>query len=263
MAENVLEKIVQTKRLEIEKLKASTSLDELQKNAANAPAPRDFYSAIANHRQMALIAEVKKASPSQGIIREDFDPIQIAKIYQQNGASCISVLTDEIYFQGKLEYLQDVRQSVQIPVLRKDFILDTWQVYEARAAGADAVLLIAECLDQDTLPELRQLVESLGMTALVEFYEPENIEKVKASGARLVGCNNRNLRSFETSLNHSIEMIQHFPADVPFVAESGIFTHDDVTRLQKHGIRGILVGQSLMEQQEIGKAVRDLLGTAN
>jgi len=212
---------------------------------------------------IALIAEIKKASPSAGLIRADFDPVEIARAYQAHGAACISVLTDRPYFQGGLEYLEQVRSAVDLPVLRKDFIIDPYQVFEARAAGADAVLLIAECLDDRALAELHACIMGLGMTPLVEFYEPENLTRVLCIGTRLIGINNRNLHTFQTDLEHTIRLRERIPADRLVVGESGIRTRQDVERLAAAGVNAILVGESLMRQPEIGPAVDRLLGRRN
>lgn len=207
-----------------------------------------------------LIAEVKKASPSKGVIRADFDPVAIAKIYEAHGASCVSVLTDERFFQGRLDFMTAVKQAVSLPVLRKDFILDPYQVYEARAAGADAVLLIAECLDDCGLRSLHNLILELGMTPLVEFYEPANLARVIEAGATLIGVNNRNLHTFEVDLGHSMRMHEQVPAECVFVSESGITGRAEALRLQEAGIEAMLVGESLMRKPDIGAAVDELLG---
>ncbi len=209
---------------------------------------------------LGLIAEVKKASPSRGVIRADFDPVKIALIYERHGADCLSVLTDEPYFQGSLEYLRQVRQAVNIPVLRKDFILDTYQLYEARASGADAVLLIAECLDDCNLRKLHNEAIDLGMTPLVELYEPGNLARVLDAGATLIGINNRDLRTFQTDLEHTVRLCEQVPRDRVLVSESGITTHADVLRLAAAGVDAVLVGESLMREPDIGAAVDRLLG---
>jgi indole-3-glycerol phosphate synthase len=206
---------------------------------------------------------VKKASPSAGVIRENFDPVSIARIYEEHGAACISVLTDEPYFQGRLEYLTQVRAAVSLPVLRKDFILDSYQLVEARAAGADAVLLIAECLDDCQLRKLHNEAVELGMTPLVELYEPENLQRVLDAGATLVGVNNRDLRSFKVDLEHTIRLRQRVPDECVLVSESGIKSKADVDRLQAAGVQAILVGESLMREADIGAAVDRLLGRNN
>jgi indole-3-glycerol phosphate synthase len=256
----ILEKIVATKREEIARAKLVLPLAELTAKLADAPRIRDFFGPLAATGPIKLIAEVKKASPSKGIIRADFDPVAIAKVYEAHGATCLSVLTDEQFFQGNLEYLRQVRQAVSIPVLRKDFILDTYQLVEARAAGADAVLLIAECLDDCNLRKLYNEAVELNLTPLVEFYEPENLDRVLAAGASLIGVNNRNLRTFQVDLDHTIRMREKVPLDCVFVGESGIETRADALRLQSAGVDAMLVGESLMREADIGAAVDRLLG---
>ena len=256
---SILQEIVQHKRSEIELAKRNIPTSRLTNLADKSEPARDFLGPLTNPG-VDLIAEVKRASPSAGLIRVDFDAVQIARTYEDNGAGCISVLTDTHFFQGDLQFLRDIRSAVQTPLLRKDFILDPYQVYEARAAGADAVLLIAECLEPDELKSLHQLIEDLGMTALVELYEEQNVEAVLACQPKLVGVNNRNLNNFETDLAHSIKLKERIPDDVVFVSESGIYTHQDVQRLANAGVDAMLVGESLMRAEDIGGAVRSLLG---
>jgi indole-3-glycerol phosphate synthase len=258
---NALEKIVSHKRGEIEAAKRRVSPSILRARLRAAPPVRDFLQALRAKTAIALIAEVKKASPSAGLIREDFDPVQIAAAYEQNGAACISVLTDEHFFQGSLADLQSVRQSVAVPVLRKDFLLDPYQLLESRAAGADCVLLIAECLDDDALRELHTGAQELGMQTLTEVYEPQNLPRVLALKPALVGVNNRDLKTFTTDLNHSIRLAAEVPATTLLVSESGIQTRDDIERLERAGIGAILVGETLMRAPDIGAKVRELLGS--
>lgn len=260
---SILSRIVAAKRSEVAEIQASASEAEWTRRAAAGPSVRDFFTALNDPDKTRgvprLIAEVKKASPSKGVIRADFDPVAIAQTYQRHGAACISVLTDEPFFQGRLEYLRQIRQSVDIPLLRKDFIIDPCQVYQARAAGADAVLLIAECLDDDSLRRLHDLIVALGMTPLVELYDPENLPRVLAAGARLIGVNNRDLRTFRVDLDHTIRLRRQIPADRAVVGESGIETFDDARRLAAAGVQAMLVGESLMRQPDIGPAVDRLL----
>lgn len=237
------------------------SLGDVQRAAARAADPRDFLAALLGGPPIRLIAEVKKASPSKGIIRADFDPVDIAKAYAEAGAHCLSVLTDRNYFQGSLEYLTAIRQQVELPLLRKDFIIDEFQVYEARAAGADAVLLIAECLTEERLNELYRLIRTLGMHALIELYDPANLANVLATGSPLLGVNNRDLHTFVVDLNHTLRLQQQIPVDRLLVAESGIATHADVELLERAGVGAVLVGESLMRQPDLVAAVRALLGT--
>ncbi len=256
----ILDKIVATKREEIARAKAAVPIERLRDSLADLPPVRDFFAAlVAPSSTIKLIAEVKKASPSQGVIRAEFDPVTIARIYESAGATCLSVLTDETYFQGSLDFLRQIRAAVSIPLLRKDFILDTYQLVEARAAGADAVLLIAECLDDCNLRKLHNEAIDLGLTPLVEFYEPENLPRVLAAGAQLIGVNNRDLRTFAVDLNHTIRLRNQVPLDAVLVAESGIHTRADVLRLQEAGVDAMLVGESLMREHDIAAAVRKLL----
>jgi indole-3-glycerol phosphate synthase len=207
-----------------------------------------------------LIGEIKKASPSRGVIREDFEPVSLARTLESHGAACVSVLTDAPFFQGCLEYLSQVRDAVAVPVLRKDFILDPYQVWEARAHGADAVLLIAECLDDCTFRQLLGITLDLGMTPLVELFEPENVDRILEAGATLIGVNNRNLRTFETDLEHTLRLKERIPSHCVLVAESGLAHRHDVLRLERAGVQAMLVGESLMNKPDIGSAVDELLG---
>ena len=256
----VLDSIVAQKRGEIAAAKARRPESELRDALRDAPPVRDFAAALAGSADVGLIAEIKKASPSAGLIRDDFDPVTIAGIYERHGAACLSVLTDEQFFHGHLDYLRAVRAATDCPVLRKDFLLDTYQVYEARAAGADAILLIAECLDDETLKALYECAGELGMASLVELYEPGNLDRVLALDPPLVGVNNRNLKNFVTDLHHTIHLAPKIVGRSLLVAESGIRTRADVDRLKAAGCRAILVGETLMRSPDIGAAVDELLG---
>ncbi len=257
----VLEKIVQTKQEEVAAAKRARPIESMLEALAQAFPTRDFLAALSGCPSIRLIAEVKKASPSKGVLREDFDPVAIAKAYEAGGAACLSVLTDEVYFQGSLGYLTEIRQQVKLPLLRKDFIIDDYQLVEARLAGADAVLLIAECLSPKELMRLYLRTRELGMHALIEFYEPSNLEAVLATGCPLIGVNNRDLHTFEVDLMHTVRMRQSVPKDRCMVGESGIFTYQDAQMLYQSGIQAILVGESLIRQPDITQAVRLLLGS--
>ncbi len=256
----ILDKIVATKREEVAAARAAVPANRLREQIEEAPPCRDFFAALAAEGPIKLIAEVKKASPSKGVIRPDFHPLEIAAAYQLGGAACLSVLTDRHYFQGSLDYLREIRQRIALPALRKDFILDSYQLLEARAAGADAVLLIAECLDDCSLRKLHNESIELGMTPLVEFYEPENLDRVLDAGATLIGVNNRDLRTFEVDLTHTVRMRELVPADCVLVGESGIHSPEDVRLLADAGVDAILVGESLMRQENVVTAVRTLMG---
>jgi len=257
---DILGKIVARRKQSIAAAKRRVPEAQLHKQIEAAPAPRDFFAALAEKKSISLIAEVKRASPSAGLIREDFQPVEIARTYEAHGATCISVLTEEEHFRGRLDDLSEVRRAVSAPVLRKDFILDSYQLLEARAAGADAVLLIAECLDDCHLRKLFRESLDLGMVPLIELYEPENLPRVLEAGATLIGVNNRNLQTFEVDLHHTLRLREQIPAECLLVSESGIRTREDVLLLEQAGIDAMLVGESLMAQPDIGPAVDALLG---
>jgi indole-3-glycerol phosphate synthase len=254
----ILDRIIASKHREIEQARASEA--ELERRAAGAPRPRDFRAALERGPGAQIIAEVKKASPSAGVLKADFDPTSVARLYELHGAACVSVLTDGPFFQGNLADLDAVRAAVALPILRKDFILDRLQLLEARAAGADAVLLIAEALDDETLSRLLRHTRELGMQALVELYDRENLPRVLDAGARLVGVNNRDLRTFETRLEHTLDLAAQMPPDVCLVSESGVRTRADVERLQAAGVRAVLVGETLMRAADAGAKLRELRG---
>jgi indole-3-glycerol phosphate synthase len=257
---SILLKIVEKKRQEVEQAKLLRPLRELQTDATEAPAPRNFLKSVQGYPQIRLIAEVKKASPSKGIIRLDFDPVAIAKAYESAGAAALSVLTDEHFFQGHLEYLREIRKQVSLPILRKDFIIDEYQIWEARAAGADAVLLIAECLTENKLKDLLKLTHELDMTALVEFHAAERLPAVLDAQPLLIGVNNRDLNTFEVDLGHVVRLRSKIPKELAVVGESGIATRNDAMYLQENKIDAMLVGESLMRSKDIASAVRNLLG---
>ena len=257
---DILERIVIAKRQEMERRRAELPEPQLAARLAAAPPVRDFRAALEKGPGLGVIAEVKKASPSAGVLRADFDPVAIARIYEANGANAISVLTDEPFFQGHLSYLTAIRQTVALPVLRKDFILDRYQLLEARVAGADAVLLIAEILGAQELPTLLKQVHELGMQALVELYDAENLSRVLDAGAKLVGVNNRNLRTFVTSLDHTLDLLPSIPPDCCLVSESGIRTRADMQRLESAGVKAVLIGETFMRAPDIGQKLRELTG---
>jgi indole-3-glycerol phosphate synthase len=254
----VLDKIVANKRGEVEAARARLPVAELEDRLGSAPPIRAFEAGLRQADGVAVIAEVKKASPSAGVLRADFDPVAIARTYTQHGAAAISVLTDEPFFQGSLAYLSAIRAAVAPPLLRKDFILDRYQLVEARAAGADAILLIAEILEQSQLARLVRETQALGMEALVELYDADNLPRVVDSGARLIGVNNRDLRSFVTRLEHTLEIAPRIPAGCLLVSESGIRTRQDVLRLQAAGVKAVLIGETLMRAPDIGAMLDEL-----
>jgi indole-3-glycerol phosphate synthase len=257
---SILDKIVSSKRQRIAEAKSRHPPNLLKSQLGSAPPVRDFFGALSGGESIRLIAEVKKASPSQGVIRKDFDPAEIARAYERAGAHCLSVLTDVDYFLGDLEHLRSIRESVSLPLLRKDFVLDVYQVWEARLAGADAVLLIAECLNDCLLRSLYRETLDLGMTPLVEMYDTENCSRILDLGSTLVGVNNRDLRTFEVDLHHTIQIRKQIPEDCILVSESGICRREDVQLLESSGVDAMLVGEHFMRQPDVGRAVRDLLG---
>lgn len=263
---DILDKIVATKRQEIIEGRQKASIDDLRRQIADLAPPRDFFGAIVakNTKRLNLIAEIKKASPSAGVICKVFDPIRIAKEYHAASADCLSVLTDEQYFQGKLEYVQQVKNVVSLPVLRKDFIVDPWQVYQTRACGADAMLLIAECLTPSEIASLHAIAIDLGLTVLIEVHDPVNFDAVNAFIASLpktktlLGINNRDLRVFKTDLNTTIRLAEKAHNREILVSESGIATREDIDRLFAAGVRATLVGETLMRTGNVKQTVRDL-----
>ncbi|NQU42853.1 indole-3-glycerol phosphate synthase TrpC [bacterium] len=271
----ILTRIVKAKREEVAALRSRSSLDEMKARAADAPPPRDFLAAVTRPGRVNLIAEVKKASPSKGLIRPDFDPVAIARSYVEGGASAISVLTDEKFFQGSLDIFRSVRAAVDLPLLRKEFMVDPIQFYEARTVGADAVLLITSILTSGQLADFHDLAVALGMTPLLETHSEADIRRAMAeTWPVLLGVNNRDLgdAKFQTDLGHTgrmIPLIRQLTKDradsgskyegPPVVSESGIYTANDVARLAEMGISAVLVGESLMRQDNPGQAARDLM----
>jgi indole-3-glycerol phosphate synthase len=255
----ILDEIIQHKVTEIAAAKSRLPWNELRSRIPGSPPVRGFLKAIRQAPPPALIAEVKKASPSVGLIRPDFDPVSIARDYELSGATCLSILTDERFFQGHIDYLRQIRDAVSIPVMRKEFIIDRYQIAEARVAGADCVLLIAECLDDEQLQDLHDYAHELGMDTLIELYDSENLLRVLSTGAELIGINNRDLRTFHTTLDHTFRLKPEIPANVTLISESGIRNHEDVLRLRAAGIGGILVGESLMREPDIQNAVGKLM----
>lgn len=255
---DVLSKIVAYKREEVNTRKAARPQSEIEAEARAQSAPRGFAEAL-RRRQPALIAEVKKASPSKGLIRADFDPPQLARAYAEGGAACLSVLTDAPSFQGSDEYLISARAACTLPVLRKDFMIDVWQIAESRAIGADAILIIMAAMDDALAAELASAATHFGMDALVEVHDEEELERALRLDAPLIGVNNRSLKTFVTDLGVTERLAPLIPSDRVLVAESGIANSADVSRLGKAGARAFLVGESLMRQSDVAAATRSLL----
>ena len=258
----ILDEIVESNRADLELRKREASLEEIRKLAEGQTEPKDF-AAVLKGERIRLIAEVKKASPSKGLIRADFHPVEIARTYAENGAAAISVLTEEKHFQGSLKYLKDIRQALgdrRPPLLRKDFVFDPYQVYEARAYGADAVLLIVAILGREKLEELLALGHKLGLGCLVEVHSRTELETALETGAEVIGINNRDLTTFEVSLETTKQLKPLIPAGKTVVSESGIKTREDIKMLEGLGIDAVLIGESLMASEDIAGKMRELYG---
>ena len=258
---DILLKILARKKVEIAARKNLVATSQLQEALASASAPRGFIQSLRNKNEQglsAVIAEVKKASPSQGVIREDFNPVEIAKSYANGGAACLSVLTDVDFFQGHDDYLVAARNACSLPVIRKDFIIDEYQIVEARTLGADCILLIVAALDDAVLKHLYQVANDLGMDVLVEVHDQQELDRAMKLGLSLVGINNRNLRTFETSLSTTIDLLELIPDDCTVVTESGIHTSADVKLMRDHNVNSFLVGEAFMRAEQPGDALRSL-----
>ena len=267
-AKNILEEIVWYKDIEINNFKKSLSLNDLINQIDNLPSTKGFINGlIRSKNNPAVIAEVKKASPSKGVIREDFDPQKIVSIYERSGASCISVLTDKKFFQGGFEILKDVRAHTDLPLLCKDFIISPYQVYKARLFGADAILLIAAILKDSDLIYLKKIADQLNLDVLVEVHNHEEMDRVLSLNSfKLVGINNRDLKTFQTDLKVSFDLMNKYSdyttdKKVIFISESGIKNPEDLNNLKSHGIRGVLIGESFMKEKDIESAFKKLLNS--
>ena len=260
---DILEKIVAVKHQEVAEAKKRKSLDLVRADAESRVLTRDFVGALRAKiaaGQPAVIAEVKKASPSKGVIRADFIPADIAQSYAEHGAACLSVLTDKQFFQGEVDYLKQARASCQLPVLRKDFMVDPYQIYESRAMGADCILLIAACLEDAQMQELEAIALGLDMAVLVEVHDGAELERALKLKTPLVGINNRNLKTFEVSLDTTLTLKALVPSDRLLVTESGIHTREDVLRMGAAGVNAFLVGEAFMRAPEPGEALEALFG---
>jgi indole-3-glycerol phosphate synthase len=260
---DILEKIVAVKREEVAAAKKKKSLEAMREDALSRVLTRDFVAAMRSKiaaGKPAVIAEIKKASPSKGVIRPDFIPADIAQSYAERGAACLSVLTDRQFFQGEPDYLKQARASCELPVLRKDFLVDPYQVYEARAMGADCILLIAACLSDAQMAELEGIARLLDMAVLVEVHDADELQRALKLKTPLVGINNRNLRTFEVSLDTTIGMLKDVPSDRLLVTESGILKPEDVQRMRASGVHAFLVGEAFMRAEDPGEALAALFG---
>ncbi len=272
MTGNILEQIIETKKLEVAERKLRVSVESLKETITTLGRPRNFFQAVSKDPKTArpakllnLIAEVKKASPSAGVIRPDFDPVKIAREYAAAGADALSVLTDEKYFQGHLDYIHAIRDVVKLPVLRKDFIIDPYQVYESRAAGADAILLIAECLEASEMIDLQILATELNLTCLIEVHDLDNLMRMRDHvigfphrSYSLLGINNRDLRTFKTDLGTTLRVTELVEDRSILVSESGINTNEDIKKLAQAGVQAVLVGESLMRSPNISQKIQDM-----
>ena len=256
----ILDDIVARKRERVFQLKERVLQAELDKAVASAPEPRDFIGALRSGGKPAIIAEIKRASPSAGLIRDNLDAMAIAASYEKEGAAAISVITEEDFFQGNLQYLEQARAAVFLPLLCKDFIFDPIQILTARAAGADAVLLITAILAQDSLVQLLKMARSLGMSCLVEVHDAEELARVMATDARIIGINNRDLKTFQVNLDTTLKICSSIPSDRVIVSESGIQHHKDLQKLAAAGVDAVLVGTSLMRADDPGGKLRELMG---
>ncbi len=259
---NILERIYQDKLIEVRNCKKKQGLDQIcVKLKEINRTPKDFAGAISDKlskNEIAIIAEVKKASPSKGIIRKDFDPVKIARIYEENGASCISVLTDEKYFMGKSEYLSQIRKEVALPILRKDFIVDAYQIYEAKLIGADCILLIMAMIDLSKALRFEKIANDIGLSVLVEVHDKNELDLALNLKTKLIGVNNRNLKTLEVDINNSKELSKFIPSDRIMICESGINDKDDIKNMQQFGINSFLIGESLIKKDDISLALKSL-----
>ncbi len=258
---DILKKIIARKEQEIIQAKGIISPDEIMEKAYDNRNTRDFFKALkdkADLKQNAIIAEIKKASPSKGVLRENFNPVEIAKSYEDHGAACLSVLTDKDFFQGDDQYLIDARSAVSIPVLRKEFIIEPYQVFESRVLGADCILLIAACLSDSQMEDLAMLAITLKMDVLVEVHDLEELKRTIQLRLPMIGINNRNLRTFEVSLKTTIDLLQELDDETLVITESGILTSDDVSLMRENNIHSFLVGEAFMRQDNPGKALQEI-----
>jgi indole-3-glycerol phosphate synthase len=256
----ILTKIIEEKKKEVEIAKERLPLSSIQKQLTVLPSSRGFRQTISKEHDIVLIGEIKKASPSSGLLRRDFDPVRIAQVYRAYGARALSILTDEKFFQGKLAYVDAVRREVYLPILRKDFIIDKYQIYESKLYGADAVLLIADLLSRSELFQFLEICKNLAMDAVVEIHNEEDLNKSLSVDSQVIGINNRNLHTFEVNLEVTSNLIGSIPEDKTIISESGIKTYEDVMFLKSLGVNAVLIGETFMRSDDIGSKVRELMG---
>jgi len=255
----ILSRIIEEKRRVVDEAKRARSKEDLIREIKNISVQSSFKKSISRPHHVNLIAEIKKASPSKGILRGDFHPVKIAVTYQAHGASAVSVLTDERFFEGKLEYIKMVKENISLPVLRKDFIIDEYQIYESVAAGADAILLIADLLSANEMNGFYELATSLGLDVLMEVHNEEDVEKALATGGSIIGMNNRDLHTFKVDLGVTQKLVRLLPANMIKVSESGIRSYEDVMFLKSLGINAVLIGEAFMESSDIAATMRDIM----
>ncbi|WP_326974622.1 indole-3-glycerol phosphate synthase TrpC [Caproicibacter sp. BJN0012] len=253
----ILEEIAAKRRVQLAHEKDVAPLEAVKRRAEAAPAPKNFRAALRG-KHLSVVGEVKKASPSKGLIRPDFHPVEIARTYESAGADALSVLTEEAYFQGSSEYLKEIRRAVALPILRKDFILDPYQIYEARAIGADAILLIAALLDEQTLREYAGLAESLGLSCLMEAHDERELASILAAGGTVVGINNRDLKTFRVNLSTTVHLSKLVPEECTLVSESGITTRKDMETVRCAGADAVLIGETLMRSENVAEMLHGL-----
>lgn len=260
---DILQKIIRQKQQVVAERKRKIPLQVLQEKLSQAPKPRGFIQAIQdklNARKIAVIAEIKKASPSKGVIRQDFNPVEIANSYAKHGACCLSILTDEEFFQGSDECLKQVRAAVALPILRKDFMMDTYQIYESRIIGADCILLIVAALSDEQLKEFSILAQQLNLDVLVEVHDAAELDRALKLNTQLIGINNRDLRTFTTRLGTTLDLLKKIPQDKIIVTESGIHTRADIALMKKRGVNTFLIGEAFMSANDPGEKLAELVG---
>lgn len=254
----ILDDIIEKRKIQLEREKAAVPFEEIKRKSINIGTPcRDFYKALTGER-LSVISEVKKASPSKSIIKEDFNPVEIAVKYEHSGADAISCLTEEFYFKGSSKYLQKIRKEVNLPILRKDFIFDEYQIFEARVIGADAILLIAALLDINTMKRFKDIAEELGMNCLFEAHNEKELESILKCDPKIVGINNRNLKTFEVSLDNTASLSKMIPDKCLLVSESGISDNDDMKKVKSAGADAVLIGETLMRSENISDTLKSL-----